>query len=66
MCYSCKIMSKHVTGNILSHNSVASAETMNQLLLEQKVTNELLGSLVCQMQAMLRHLELMTESEFED
>ena len=61
-----RLMSKRVaTGNVLSHNSTSNG-TLEDLLEEQRNTNEVLGQLLCSMQQLVKHLELMTDTEFKD
>jgi hypothetical protein len=59
-----RLMSKRVTGNVLSHNSTSDG-TLEELLQEQRATNEILSQLLCSMQQLVKHLELMTDTEVE-
>jgi hypothetical protein len=52
-------------GNILSHNQ-SSTEALKEILLAQKETNRLLGSVLCSLQVMVEHLEEITGKCIED
>jgi hypothetical protein len=56
--------SKKSTGNILSHNTSSSLE-LKTLLEEQQRTNKLLEALLCSMDVMVQHLELLTDETIE-